>query len=309
MARRRKRGSFLDSKEVFISVLAVLSLVAVFCFVVTRPEFMGELLGDNDKIPSASEGEARVYFIDVGQGDCQLIVGGNGETMLIDAGESEYGDTVTDFIRRLGIERLDYVVGTHPHSDHIGGLRQVISSGIEIGCVITPQIHEEYAPTTRTYERFLTAIEESGVTLRASKNESFSFGGGTVEIIQPEYYGDNYNNYSCCVIYEFGSVRFLFTGDLEKDMERQLVNRDLDLSADVLKVAHHGSATSSCYDFLDSVMPKYCVIGCGDSGYNHPNPDVVTRLKEYTSEIYRTDNNGTVTFTCDGSELSVVCER
>ncbi|MCD7848137.1 MAG: MBL fold metallo-hydrolase [Oscillospiraceae bacterium] len=264
---------------------------------------------DEEVEPTDDGNSATVHFINVGQGDGELIIADDGTTMLIDSGEAEYGETVIEYLNELGITRLDYVVATHPHSDHIGGLRKVIASDIEIGEVIMPEIPDEYVPTTNSYEKLLDAIEEKGCPVYAAENETIQFGSGTLRIIVPEYSSDNLNNYSIVVRFDCEGSSFLFTGDIEKAIETQLVESGIDLDVDVLKVAHHGSSTSSSYAFLDAVTPEYCVIECGDNSYNHPNSDVVTRLEQYTENIYRTDIDGTVVFTITGSGLSITTEN
>ncbi len=264
---------------------------------------------DPEPEPEPGESYATAHFINVGQGDCELIIADDGTTMLIDGGESDYGDTVVAYLSELGITKLDYVVGTHPHSDHIGGLRKVISSDIEIGKVIMPEIPDEYVPTTSSYEKLLTAIEKKGCPLYAAENETIQFGSGTLTITVPDYSEDELNNYSVVIRFDCNGHSFLFTGDIEKLIETQLVENGVDLDVDVLKVAHHGSSTSSSYAFLDAVTPEYCVIECGDNSYNHPNSDVVTRLELYTDNIYRTDIDGTVVFSCLSSGLKVTTEN
>ena len=259
--------------------------------------------------PAVSDVCSYVHFIDVGQGDCELIVADEGSAMLIDGGEKEYGSTVLEYIRDLNISKLDYIVATHPHSDHIGGLSKVISSEIEVGKVIMPRIPDEFVPATKSYERLLTAIDSKNVEAEYSENRTFSFGGGTITIIQTEYSGDNYNNYSTLVKYEYQGSAFLFTGDLEATQEMQLVNAGTDISADVLKVGHHGSATSSCQKFLEAVSPTYCVIECDGISYNHPNPDVVSRLRKNCETILRTDKNGSIVFTCTEGGIGVETEK
>jgi len=259
--------------------------------------------------PTDDGNSATVHFINVGQGDSELIIADDGTTMLIDSGEAEYGETVIAYLDELGITRLDYVVATHPHSDHIGGLRKVIASDIEIGQVIMPEIPDDYVPTTNSYEKLLDAIEEKGCPVYAAENETLTFGSGTLTVIVPDYDSDNLNNYSVVIRFDCEGSSFLFTGDIEKTIETQLVESGIDLDVDVLKVAHHGSSTSSSYAFLDAVTPEYCVIECGDNSYNHPNSDVVTRLEQYTENIYRTDIDGTVVFTVTSSGLSITTEN
>lgn len=260
--------------------------------------------------PEAGESYATVHFIDVGQGDCELIIADDGTTMLIDAGEAEYGETVVAYLNELGITKLDYVVGTHPHSDHIGGLRKVISSDIEIGEVILPELPDEYVPTTNSYEKLLDAIEEKGCPLYAAESTIIAFGSGTLTITVPDYSSDNLNNYSVVIRFDCNGSSFLFTGDIEKVIETQLVESGVNLDVDVLKVPHHGSSTSSSYTFLDAVTPEYCVIECGeDNSYNHPNADIVDRLELYTENIYRTDIDGTIVFSCLKAGLSITTEN
>lgn len=306
----------------WVLILLVVFVLAVTVFIflglnakLGLNEAPGALPGqeDSDVLPSEQHPvsdvkTAMVYFINVGQGDCELIVSDDGSAMLIDAGEQEYGKGVVSFIKDLGITRLDYVVGTHPHSDHIGGLRHILKSDLEIGVVITPVIPDEYMPTTYNYEKFINAIAANGCEVRDVENESFAFGSGTITIMKPDYAEDNYNNYSPLIMFEYGKTSFLFTGDAEKLVEYQMIERDEYLDADVLKVGHHGSITSSSVDFLNAVTPEWCIIECGDNEYNHPNPNIVTRLSEYTENIYRTDRQGTIEFICDLENYEVKTE-
>lgn len=302
----KKEKLHIDYWWIAIIALAVIALTLAIYVVMSGS---ASLPTDGESLQDDPQNCAYVHFIDVGQGDCELIVADDGSAMLIDGGEKEYGSTVLEYLRDAGISRLDYVVATHPHSDHIGGLSSVISSEIDVGSVIMPYIPEDYIPTTKTFERLINAIDEAGVEAQYSQNQSFDFGGGEITIIQTEYSGDNYNNYSTLVRYQFEGVSFLFTGDLEATQEMQLVNAGTDISADVLKVGHHGSATSSCQKFLEAVNPVYCVIECDGVSYNHPNPDVITRLKKNCDEILRTDKNGNIVFTCRDGEISVETEK
>ncbi len=307
MSEKKGKAQHIDYGWLAIAALVVIAVtLAIYAVMSGRIDIGKET---NDNLPAASDACSYVHFIDVGQGDCELIVADDGSAMLIDGGEKEYGSTVLEYIRELGISKLDYIITSHPHSDHIGGLSKVISSEIEVGKVIMPYIPDEFVPTTKSYERLLTAIDDKNVGAEYSKNQSFPFGGGTITIIQTEYSGDNYNNYSTLVKYEYEGSAFLFTGDLEATQEMQLVNAGTDIYADVLKVGHHGSATSSCQKFLEAVSPTYCVIECDGQSYNHPNPDVVSRLKKNCETILRTDKNGSIVFTCTDGGISVETEK
>lgn len=320
-SRRKRENNSVGSMGMLLLVLLVAAVtVGIFLSINSKLEPENSVNHETtepvqnapespDKPFEALEGAvAKVYFINVGQGDCELIVADDGSAMLIDAGESEYGKGVVKFLKDLGITRLDYVVGTHPHSDHIGGLRHILKSEIEIGKVITPVIPDEYMPTTSNYEKFINAIINNGCDVSDVVNESFSFGSGVVTIMKPEYAEDNYNNYSPLIMFEFGETSFLFTGDAEKLVEYQMIERDEYLDADILKVGHHGSMTSSSVDFLDAVTPDWCIIECGDNSYNHPNPNIVQRLEGYTDNIYRTDKQGTIVFTCDMNGYQITTE-
>lgn len=307
MSENKRKALHVDYGWIAIAALFVIAATLAVFAVISGKIDIG--LGYKGDIPAEPDVCSYVHFIDVGQGDCELIVADDGSAMLIDGGEKEYGGTVLEYIRDLGITKLDYIVASHPHSDHIGGLSKVISSEIEVGKVIMPYIPDEFVPSTKSYERLLTAIDNKDAEAEYSKNQTFSFGGGMITIIQTEYSGDNYNNYSTIVKYEYKGIAFLFTGDLEATQEMQLVNAGTDIYADVLKVGHHGSATSSCQKFLEAVSPQYCVIECNGVSYNHPNPDVVSRLKKNCAAILRTDKNGSIVFTCAENGLSVEAEQ
>lgn len=288
--RNRTKGNFS-----VITACVVVLLAAVWVVLGEKYD-----LSPND---SMQLGNSYVHFIDVGQGDCELIVASDGTTMLIDAGEKEYGAVVLNYLEELGITKLDYVVATHPHSDHMGGLSAVVSSDLEIGKIYMPKIADDYVPTTKTYENFLQAVANKNMRISKGETTQFALGDGTVYMYVTDYDSDNLNNYSIVIKYTFGDCSFLFTGDIEAQIEKYYVSNNVDVDCDVLKVCHHGSSTSSTTDFLDAVSPDYCVIECGDNSYNHPNSDIVKRLLLYTEEIYRTDVQGTVVFTTDGVTL------
>lgn len=267
------------------------------------------------------DADLTVYYIDVGQGDCSLIRY-NGINILTDAGEKEYGGTVVSFLQDHGVEKLDYVIATHPHSDHIGGMAEVIGS-FDIGKVIAPKVSEELTPTSGSYERFLKALSKKGLKLTAAKpgtvyslasektNESDDNADNTaIEILAPlssDY--EDLNNFSVVFKLTHGKTAFLFTGDAEKESENDILASGADISADVLKVGHHGSSSSTKKDFLNAVLPSYAVIQCGkDNSYNHPNEKTVERLEKMSVKIFRNDNDGTVTVYSDGSEIRAVKE-
>lgn len=265
--------------------------------------------GCNFNNSSETDEELQVHFINVGQGDCSLIVSQD-YTVLIDAGEAEQSFVVTSYLSELGIESLDYIIATHPHSDHIGGLAGVIEN-IEVGKVIVPHIPDDELPTTKTYQNFLSAVDTAGCTLEeAYVGEIIELGISELKLIAPvtDTY-DNLNNFSVVSELTYGDTKFLFTGDAESESENDMIDEGVLEDIDILKAGHHGSSTSSKKKFLDIVQPEYVVISCGDNSYNHPNEKTVERLLEYTDNIYRTDHQGNIVFTTNGTDISVDYEN
>lgn len=244
-----------------------------------------------------------VHFIDVSQGDCQLIELPEGKTMLIDAGDNGTEDRIIDYIESLGIKKIDYLVATHPHADHIGGMAEVIAN-FDIGEIYMPKIQNN----TKTFEDMLDVIGEKNLTITSAESGKvlFDYSGVRAEILSPKK-GETYeemNNYSAVLMLQCGDKRFLFMGDAEKDVEEEILKKDLD--ADVLKVGHHGSTTSSSKKFLEQVSPEYAVISCGEGNdYGHPHKETINNLKKIAKEILRTDKSGTIVMRCDGSNIEI----
>ena len=265
------------------------------------------------------DADLAIHYIDVGQGDCSLIMW-EGASMLIDSGESQYAETVLDYLDQQGIEKLDYVVATHPHSDHMGSMSEIISN-VEVGKVIVPKVAEGLTPTTVFYEKFLTSLSAKAIKLTAAKpGTSYTFSGTTAasvsktppefEILGPVTDYDDLNNYSVVVKLTYGETSYLFTGDIEKKAENDILEYGADVDADVLKSAHHGSSTSSGDKFIDAVSPEICIIQCGDGNdYGHPHAEVVELLDDYGVTSYRTDRYGTIIVYSDGKQIYVATEK
>lgn len=256
--------------------------------------------------PIDYEGELVVHFIDVGQGDSVLLESAN-EYMLIDAGEAEYGPTVCQYLENNSVETLNYVVATHPHSDHCGGLTEVINN-FTCDNFITTETDQQ----TTTWLNVLNAVSDNNVNyIDAKVGATYTLGNSTFQIMGPHSDNyDDYNNYSVVIKATCGNNSFMFTGDAEKLAENEMLDYTLDLSADVLKVGHHGSTTSSGMNFLDAVSPKYAVISCGkQNDYGHPHKETVQNLSKFGITTYRTDKHGTIVATSDGNNIEFYCDN
>ena len=251
-----------------------------------------------------------MHFIDVGQGDCTFIAA-NGMTMLVDCGENDFSTKVTGYLRSIGVGRLDYVIATHPHSDHMGGMYRIIDT-FDVGEVLIPHIPDEQLPTALFFDRFLSSCDGSGVKVtEASAGMSFMLGDANVEILAPDGSVHEYlNNYSIAFMLTHGSNRFLLTGDAEYESEAAMIQSGRLSKMSLYKAGHHGSTYSSSQELLDIIRPDSAVISCGrDNPYGHPADSTIKRLEKYTDRICRTDVNGTIIAESDGKKLSLRTER
>lgn len=243
-----------------------------------------------------------VHFLNVGQGDATLIRCGT-HAMLIDAGGEDDTEPVLNYIlNKQNLTGLDYVIGTHPHEDHIGSLDEVIKA-VEVGEVLLPDV----TTNTNSFYEVLTSLEEKnmGITV-PSVGEVYPLGDASFTVIAPnEDYKEDLNNWSIGVKVTYGDTSFLFTGDAEADAEADIVDTGLELQADVLKAGHHGSETSNSEKLLEAVHPSYAVISCGvDNSYGHPHKEVLDRLEQHGIQIFRTDQQGTIVAYSDGDVVT-----
>lgn len=250
---------------------------------------------------SANNENLVVHYLDVGQGDSIFVELPNSQTMLIDAGIRNEGEGIKDYIASLGYSAIDYLVATHPHADHIGSMAYVVEN-MDIKSIYMPKV----STTTKTYEKLLTAISDKNLKIKSAHSgmNILDEDDLNVDILGPVTIDEEeLNNCSVIIKIKFKDDKFLFIGDAEKE---ELSSITSDVSADVLKVGHHGSRTSTTKDFLERVNPQIAVISVGkDNDYGHPHKNTLNLLNKFDIETYRTDKNGTITITSDGSSLNI----
>lgn len=288
-----------SKKQTPVLTLVVLLIALVSAVVVKTTGGESEV---QTKSASAIEDGLSVHYLDVGQGDSEFIEFPNGECMLIDAAESGYSYQIISTIEDLGYSEINYLVATHPHSDHIGGMADVVNS-FDIGEIYMPNAVTD----TATYENLLTVISDKNYSINTAKAGEVIYSDSECEIeilapVSEEY--SNLNNYSVVVKITYGVNSFLFTGDAEVLVEEELIgNSSSKLDCDVLKVSHHGSNSSSSDEFIKAVSPEYAVISVGaGNSYGHPHEEILQKLVGIGAEVFRTDSDGTVTITCDGND-------
>jgi len=252
-----------------------------------------------------SDGKLEIHFIDVSQADSTLILC-DGEAMLIDAGNNHNGTLVQNYIFKQGVGTLKYVVGTHPDADHYGGL-DVIITKFDCENVMLPT----YKKDTRVCEDVYKAIEYKNYSVKEPVvGDTFSLGGAKITVIAPCHYDyeDNANNYSIGLLMEYGSNKFLFTGDAEEEAENDMLASGFLQRVDVYKVGHHGSYSSTTDNFLSVIQPKYAVISCGvDNDYGHPHASVLNGLRINGVDVFRTDEQGSIICYSDGTNITFNC--
>lgn len=298
-----KRRKSINSK--IITVAAVL-LVAVLSLFLTKNFIPIDKVFEESGLRNTQQSSADkmyVSFIDVGQGNCTLLRCG-GKAILVDSGEVGAAQTVINYIKNLGIDELNCVLVTHPHTDHMGAMTKILYE-FKIDDLIMPEIPEEIIPTNKTYEKFLTAVSDNaGNVIAAKPGETYSYGEMKLEIFAPLRDYDNLNDMSAVSRISYGDTSVMFTGDATTTVERDLLKKNINYSATVLNVGHHGSKTSSSEAWLRAVNPKYAVICCGvNNDYGHPHSLITKRLEEFGIEYFETDLLGTIVFESDSKNF------
>lgn len=298
-----KRRKSINSK--IITVAAVL-LVAVLSLFLTKNFIPIDKVFEESGLRNTQQASADkmyVSFIDVGQGNCTLLRCG-GKAILVDSGEVGAAQTVINYIKNLGIDELNCVLVTHPHTDHMGAMTKILYE-FKIDDLIMPEIPEEIIPTNKTYEKFLTAVSDNaGDVIAAKPGETYSYGEMKLEIFAPLRDYDNLNDMSAVSRISYGDTSVMFTGDATTTVEKDLLKKNINYSATVLNVGHHGSKTSSSEAWLRAVNPKYAVICCGvNNDYGHPHSLITKRLEEFGIEYFETDLLGTIVFESDSKNF------
>ncbi len=310
-------------KKKLFSILVVLVVVCIAGFLSHRGEsiqplveyfpFLEEIF-PQESVPAGApvmDGAGlRVHILDVGQADCILIQGPE-KVLVIDGGESGDASTIIQYLQKQGVERIDYYLNTHPHSDHYGGITQVMQA-IPTGEFFHHPVPEEHTPTTRSYQKLIQYLLDSKTkTTVLDPGDTLDLGGGAVlTILAPLEGYEDMNNNSLVGRLTFGERAFLFTGDAEKKSEKAILESGVELSADVYSIPHHGSNTGMTQKFLDQVKPQYATISVGkDNDYGHPHRDTIQRLSEGEVPCLRTDLLGNIVFETDGKTLSLSTDR
>ena len=245
-------------------------------------------------------GELEVHFLDVGQADCTLIKC-DGYTMLVDTGLDDQGTKIQNYLRKQGIDRLDYLILTHSDADHIGSA-DVILTKFEIGTILMSDFEKD----TKTYKNLLKLMDDNQIHyLSPGVGNVYALGSASFQILAPNDDYDKPNNASIAFLLTHGENTFLFTGDAEKASEEDMLNNKFSLAADVLHAGHHGSKTSNTQEFIDAVMPRYAVISCGvDNSYGLPDAEVLNRFRKKEMMVYRTDEQGTIVAISNGEKIT-----
>lgn len=274
-------------------------LVALVIVIVIVGFFIYQGISENKNKVTVPMDGLYVHYIDVGQGDCELICC-DGEYMLIDAGIPSAGDTVVEYLENHSIDKLTYLVCTHPHADHCGGLDAVVEN-IEVETVFT----SPYIGENKSYEYFENAVYAAGLDFTVPElGEVFYLGEAKFRFLGPLEDYENVNDDSLVMRLEYGDTSFLFTGDMTSTAEHDLLDEGLKVDCDVLKVGHHGSSGSSCYQFLYEASPTIGVISCAvGNDYGHPHKETISRLSDAGVTVYRTDLDGTVIIFSDGMHI------
>lgn len=312
MAKRaasRKKNIRIAQITAFV-LLALLAVLITYFPKLGLPSWndLFRTAGTNETV-DAAQYPFSVHYIDVGQADCELIICG-GNSILIDAGDVDAYPSINAYLQAQNIETIDYFILTHAHADHIGSADDVLRN-YKIENVIMPKYSEAAMPTSKVYEDLLYALQDSSAKVIAAKpGSTYTLDGCSFTIYAPNDDYTEINNSSVVIRLLYGNTSFLFQGDAEKKSETDILAAGFDVQADVLKIGHHGSKTSSTENYLRAVDPQLAIICCGENNsYNLPSDTILQRLDQLQIDYRRTDRNGTIVVSSDGNTISVETEK
>lgn len=261
-----------------------------------------------DLFATSSKADLVVHYVDVGQGD-GIVIQNDGKNMLIDTGDNISYNNIVLYLRSLKIKKLDYLVITHPHADHIGKLDDIMDE-FDVNKIYMPKIPNKYVPTSKTYLSALEAIKKQKLKITPLvKDTSLDFGDAKVNLIYTPNSDSNLNNYSIITHIKHDKHKFLFMGDAEIKQEKMLM-KQMNVDADVLKIGHHGSKYSSSTQFIEEVSPQIGIISVGTKNrYSHPDKKTVTSIKNQDVKVYQTKDSGTIIVKSDGDKLTTKTKK
>lgn len=297
--RKRKQ----KKKQWLVTLLTVVCVLAALYIYIGNSRQKGMVPVNGSPVSDPVSPGMEVHFIDVGQGDATLIKA-DGHAMLIDAGENDKGTAVQLYLKKQGVERLDYLVLTHTDSDHIGGA-DVIISKFDIGQILL----SDFKKDNKTYRELMDSMKSRNMSYSEPQvGAVYEFGSATFTILAPNDSYEDPNNSSIALIVDHGDNSILFSGDCEEEAERDILSNGMNLDVDIYQVGHHGSRTSSTEEFLDAMSPEYAVISCEEgNSYGHPHAQTLDRLRERRIKVFRTDEQGSVIAYSDGTDIMWNC--
>lgn len=299
-----------NKRKLIFSIVTLCAVMVAFCILfdfrtLTFKDVNLENIMSSER--AISSDDMSVHFINVGAADSAYVTC-HGHNILIDSGDVSLSDQVLEYLQRKNVKSLDLIIVSHPHLDHIGGMPAVIRN-VNVGRFIMPILPDDILPLTKTYTQMLACLCEKGISVETQvPGTSFSIGDVRCEIFAPLSNYEDVNDYSIVARLSYGSVRFLFTGDAQEKSENDILKQNYNISADVLKVGHHGSKTSTTDAFLSAVSPKYAVISSAPSKHGHPHKVIVNKLNKRNINVLRTDTNGTIVISTDGNKIQVNTE-
>lgn len=298
MKKRKKQ----EIRRIIIGLILIIVIFAYETYLEEPLQNMLYKLEEYEIIPAKSrkvDGNLHIYYFDVGQADC-ILIQNKTNNMVIDAGNNEDGPKLVKAFKSLGIEKIDYLVGTHAHEDHIGGMDDLIRN-FEVKTFYMPEV----ISTSKTFEDVLDALEEKQVAFDTPEiDKTFYLGDALVDTLYVGTDEADLNNTSIVLKVTYGRNAFLFMGDAEAKVERKIINKDI--SSDILKLGHHGSSSSTTKEFLKEVNPTYAIISTEKGNdYGHPHKETLTRLKNQNVNVYRTDIDHTIIATSDGNNITI----